>query len=96
MASRVEPVGPRTRAPAQVLAVAVVLPGMGQVLNGQPRRGLIMDFYMVLLGMLTYVLADPDRSIVGKLAGGLFVYAMSLIDAYRTAALRRAREQAPF
>lgn len=72
----------------EVLAVAMVLPGMGQVLNGQPRRGLLMDFYMVLLAVLTYSLADPGRSLVGKLAGGLFVYAMSLMDAYRTAALR--------
>jgi hypothetical protein len=73
----------------QVMAVAVVLPGMGQVLNGQPRRGLLMDFYMVLLAVVTFSLADPERSLVGKLAGGLFVYAMSVMDAYRTAAIRR-------
>ena len=73
----------------QVLVAAIVLPGMGQVLNGQPRRGLLMDFYMVLLAFVTYALADPDRSLAGKLAGGLFVYATSVMDAYRTAALRR-------
>lgn len=76
------------RRPATVLAVAIVLPGMGQVLNGQPRRGLLMVFYMLLLGVLTYRLAAPERSLVGHLAGGLFVYALSLLDAYRTARLR--------
>jgi hypothetical protein len=74
---------------AVVLPVAVVLPGMGQVLNNQPRRGLVMVFYMILLGTLTSMVAGPDTSWIGRLAGGLFVYAMSVMDAYRTAALRR-------
>jgi hypothetical protein len=63
---------------------------MGQVLNNQPRRGLLMVLYMLLLGMLTYTLASPDTSVVGRLAGGLFVYAMSVMDAYRVAATRRS------
>ena len=73
-----------------MLAVALVLPGVGQVLNGQPRRGLLMVLYMLLLGVLTYALADPDTSMVGRFAGGTFVYAMSVMDAYRVAATRRA------
>jgi hypothetical protein len=72
-----------------VVAVAVVLPGMGQVLNDQARRGLVMVFYMLLLGAVTYALAAPATSTVGVLAGGLFVYAISVMDAYRVAALRR-------
>jgi hypothetical protein len=80
----------RARSPWLVLAVAVVLPGVGQVLNGQPKRGLVLVFYMLLLGALTLLVADPDRSLAGRLAGGLFVYALSLLDAYRVAALRRA------
>lgn len=75
--------------PALVLGVALVLPGMGQVLNNQPKRGLLMVLYMLLLGMVTYTLAGPDTSMAGKFAGGLFVYAMSLMDAYRVAAVRR-------
>lgn len=79
----------RSRAPWVVLVVALVLPGMGQVLNDQARRGLVMVFYMVLLGTVTHALAAPGTSTVGAMSGGLFVYAISVMDAYRTAALRR-------
>lgn len=78
------------RPPALVLAISLVLPGMGQVLNNQPRRGLLMVLYMLLLGVLTNMLAGPDVSIVGRWAGGLFVYAMSVMDAYHVAVTRRA------
>lgn len=79
----------RAASPWLVLGVAVVLPGMGQVLNDQARRGLVMVFYMLLLGAVTYAVAAPGTSTVGVLAGGLFVYAISVMDAYRVAALRR-------
>jgi hypothetical protein len=79
----------RAASPWLVVAVAVALPGMGQVLNDQARRGLVMVFYMLLLGAVTYALAAPGTSTVGVLAGGLFVYAISVMDAYRVAALRR-------
>lgn len=45
------------RAPLFVLAVAFVLPGVGQVLNRAPVRGLIFVFYIVLLGAITYHLS---------------------------------------
>lgn len=76
--------------PNLVLAVAVLLPGVGQVLNRQPVRGLIFVFFTVLLGAFTLKTAAPDISFVGKFAGGLFVWAMAVFDAYRTARLRSA------
>ncbi|WP_103258438.1 hypothetical protein [Tabrizicola aquatica] len=76
--------------PYLVLAVAVALPGMGQVLNRQPVRGLIFVCFAVLLGGFTLKTAAPDVSFVGKLAGGLFVWAMAILDAYKTARIRRA------
>ncbi len=84
----------RAASPWLVLAAAVVLPGMGQVLNDQARRGLVMVFYMLLLGSVTYAVAAPGTSTVGVLAGGLFVYAISVMDAYRVAALRRQQASA--
>ncbi len=74
--------------PYVVLVVAMILPGVGQVLNRQPVRGLVFLFFILLLGAYTLKTAAPEVSIVGKLAGGLFVYAMSIFDAYKTARIR--------
>jgi hypothetical protein len=76
--------------PRLVLAVAVLLPGMGQVLNRQPVRGLIFVFFLLLLGGFTLKTAAPDVSFVGKVSGGLFVWAMAAFDAYKTARIRSA------
>ncbi len=76
--------------PYLVLVVAVVLPGVGQVLNRQPMRGLIFLFFIVLLGGFTLKTAAPDVSVVGKFAGGFFIWAMAIYDAYRTARIRHA------
>lgn len=74
--------------PALVLAVALVLPGMGQVLNREPFRGLIFAFFVLLLGAFTMLTADPDASWIGRLSGGLFVHAMAMLDAYKRARIR--------
>ena len=68
--------------PLLVLATAIVLPGMGQVLNRMPMRGLTMVFFMIVLGIATTHVASPDRSFIGQHAGGFFIYAVSIIDAY--------------
>lgn len=84
------PATPETRPmnPLAVLALAIVLPGSGQVFNREPHRGLIFLFFMFLLGAFTILTARPEVSIVGKLAGGLFVYAISVFDAYKRAKIR--------
>ena len=46
--------------PRLVLARAIVLPGVGQVLNRQPVRGLTFLFFMLLLGGYTLKTASPD------------------------------------
>lgn len=80
--------GARVLNPHLVLAAAIALPGVGQVLNRQPVRGLVFLFFMLLLGGYTLQTAAPEVSLVGKLAGGLFVYAMSIYDAYKRARIR--------
>jgi energy-converting hydrogenase Eha subunit C len=75
--------------PHLVLATAIVLPGMGQVLNRQPVRGLIFVCFALLLGGFTLKTAAPDVSFVGKLSGGLFVWAMAVLDAYKVARIRQ-------
>lgn len=75
--------------PLTVLLVAMLLPGMGQVLNNTPTRGFFMVTFMILLGLITYNLAEPHISMVGKLSGGIFIYSLSVMDAYYWARYRR-------
>ncbi|MEO5615302.1 MAG: hypothetical protein ABIR04_10340 [Cypionkella sp.] len=74
--------------PRLVLLAATILPGSGQVLNRQPIRGLTFVFFILLLGAFTLKTASPEVSLVGKLAGGLFVWALAMMDAYKTARIR--------
>ena len=79
--------------PYLVLAVAIVLPGFGYALCGAARRGFTMQMFMVALAFVTWHLAPPEATLLGRLAGGIFVYAMSLPDTYRLARLRWAAHQ---
>lgn len=74
--------------PHLVLLVAILLPGVGQVLNNTPLRGIMMLFFMFMLGVITFNLAAPEISLVGKYAGGIFIYALSVVDAYQWARYR--------
>jgi hypothetical protein len=84
--------------PLWVLLIAVLLPGVGQVINNTPKRGLMFVFFIMSLGWVTLHLAPPDASFVGRYAGGFFIYAISIADAYRWARHRweffRNRRQA--
>ena len=75
--------------PWAVLAVAVVLPGSGQLWLGLAQRALIFLFFMLILGWLTVHVAPPTSSFIGRHAGGVFVYALSILDAYQIARMRR-------
>lgn len=74
--------------PKWVLLIAILLPGMGQVINNTPIKGLMMVSFMLILGLITFNLAQPHISIVGKLAGGIFIDAISIMDAYYWAKYR--------
>ncbi len=74
--------------PYLVLVVALILPGMGQVLNNQAGRGLLFAFTAFALGYITAKYAAPDASIVGRYAGGFFIYAVAIMDAYKWARVR--------
>jgi len=74
--------------PYLVLALAIVLPGMGHVALGQQQRGFMFAMFTLLLAMMTWHFAPPDRSVVGRMALGLFVWALSIPDAYKIARIR--------
>lgn len=71
--------------PYLVLAIAIVLPGMGHVAIGQQQRGFMFAMFTLLLALITWQFAPADRSIIGRSALGLFVWALSIPDAYRLA-----------
>ena len=58
--------------PFFVLAAALLLPGMGQVLNGMLVRAWIMLFFALSLGVVSWHMTTPDHSFVGRHAGGFF------------------------
>ncbi len=74
--------------PYVVLAIAIVLPGAGHVIAGMPARGLVFVFFMLLFGWITFHLTTPDQTLLGRYAGGIFIYAISITDAYKWARLR--------
>lgn len=74
--------------PWTVLLIAILLPGFGHVVCGKTRRGFIMQMFMISLAFVTWHLAASDRDLVGKLAGGLFIYALSIPEAFYMAKLR--------
>lgn len=78
-------------APKWALVIAILLPGMGQVVNNTPIKGLVMICFMVILGVITFNLAQPHISMVGKLAGGIFIYSLSILDTYYWAKYRWER-----
>jgi len=83
--------GARTRTPLHpyvVLAIAIFLPGFGHVVCGRAQRGLTMQLFMISLSFVTWNLTTPAQSFAGRLAGGFFIYALSIPDAYRVAKLR--------
>jgi hypothetical protein len=82
------PPTPPPRNPYVVLAFALLLPGTGQVLNGTPKRGLVFLFFMIVLGWASYHVMPPRASFFGHYIGGVFVYGLSVIDAYKAARVR--------
>ncbi|MSQ58333.1 MAG: hypothetical protein EXR36_01420 [Betaproteobacteria bacterium] len=74
--------------PWAVLAVAALLPGMGQVLNNNATRAIVFVFFVISLAIVSYHLTTSAQSFLGRHAGGVFIYVISLVDAYRIASLR--------
>lgn len=83
----------RSRAPLNpyaVLALAIAAPGAGHVAVGQPYRGLGFAFFALLFAILSWHTTSPEQSFIGRSAFGLFVWAISIPDAYKLARIREA------
>jgi hypothetical protein len=55
---------------------------------GAQMRGLGFAFFSLLLALLCWHTTGPETSFIGRSAGGLFVWALSIPDAYRIARIR--------
>lgn len=66
-----------------ILICAAIIPGSGHVILKKPVRGLMLVFWMLALGFISYKLTDESISIVGRYAGGIFVYILSLLEVIR-------------
>ena len=69
--------------PWVILLAAFLVPGSGHVLLGRPTRGLVMLFWMVIFGYVTFRLAPPGSGFLGKIGGGVAVWALSAVDVAR-------------
>jgi hypothetical protein len=77
--------------PYLVLALAIALPGAGHVAVRDAPRGLAFAFFVVLFSVVSYMTTTPDQTFIGRHAGGLFVWALSIPDAYRRARILATR-----
>jgi hypothetical protein len=73
------------RNPYLVLAAAILLPGAGHVLQGQAQRGMIFLFFTIILGWASLRLMPETASFFSRHVGGIFIYGVSVIDAYKRA-----------
>lgn len=78
----------KAKNPYAVLAAALVLPGSGHVMLGLAQRGLIFLFFMIVLGMAGNGVMPETASFIGRNIGGIFIYGLSVLDAYRIARVR--------
>jgi hypothetical protein len=79
--------------PYLVMLIAIVAPGSGHWAAGNIQRGVMFAWFIFVLGWISWRLTGPEISPVGRLAGGLLIYAISVMDAYRLARFRWAQYQ---
>lgn len=76
-----------------ILLAAFLVPGSGHVLLGRPTRGLVMLFWMVIFGYVTFRLAPPQTAFIARIGGGIAVWALSVVDAAHITALRGTKKE---
>lgn len=76
--------------PYAVLLSSLVLPGSGHVWLGLTQRGLTFLFFIIVLGWVSAHVMPAHFTFIGKHIGGVFVYGVAVIDAYKIARVRFA------
>lgn len=83
----------KSKNPYRILLAALVLPGAGHVLLGKAQRGLTFLFFTVILGWASYKVMPEHFSFFSRHVGGVFIYGISVLDAYKTARIARSLEK---
>jgi hypothetical protein len=78
--------------PYLILAAAII-PGAGHVWLGMAQRGLMFLFFTIILGWVSVKLMPEHMSFFSRHVGGVFIYGISILDAYRIAKLRSTHHQ---
>lgn len=73
--------------PIKILSASLI-PGAGHVLLGLPYRGLTFIFFIIMFGWISTKLMPTTATFIGTHVGGIFIYGMSVLDAYRIAKIR--------
>ena len=74
--------------PRKILLAALLLPGSGHVWLGEAQRGTVFLFFTVILAWASTKMMPETASFLGRHIGGVFIYGMSVLDAYKTAKSR--------
>jgi hypothetical protein len=74
--------------PYLILLASLILPGSGHVWLGLAQRGLMFLFFIIILGWASSHMMPTHFSFIGRHIGGIFVYGVSVIDAYKIARIR--------
>jgi hypothetical protein len=80
---REENMTPAPRNPYHILLASIILPGSGHVWQGRAPRGLMFLFFTIILGWASTHVMPENATFVGRHIGGIFIYGMSIIDAYK-------------
>lgn len=75
--------------PYKILAASLLVPGAGHVWLGLAQRGLMFLFFTVILGWVSAKLMPESATFIGRHIGGVFIYGICALDAYRTARTRQ-------
>ena len=79
---------PKPMHPYAILVLSILLPGSGHVFSGVPARGLQFLFFIIIIGWATSKIAPENATFIGRYAGGVFIYALSIVDAYKIARVK--------
>jgi hypothetical protein len=73
--------------PRLVLAASLI-PGAGHVWLGMAQRGMMWLFFTIILGWVSVKIMPDHMSFFSRHVGGIFIYGISILDAYKIAKLR--------